>query len=84
MFFSIIFIAIGVALLLNAVGLLSGSFWGVFWGVVFLVIGIRMLLKDKYPICEFGSWQERFQGRMAGMHSGACCQDKEEKTKKQK
>ena len=56
MFFAIILIAFGLALLLSATGLLSGGFWGVFWGIIFLAIGIRMIRrKESCPMCT-GYW----------------------------
>ena len=83
MFCAIIFIAIGLALLLNAMGLLSGSFWGVFWGILFLAVGIRMLLKNKYKMAEWDEWQGVIRERV----NGHCCQDHKEpeaKTSKKK
>jgi len=65
MFFAIIFIAIGAALLLNAMGLFVGSFWTVFWGIIFVAIGVKMLM-DK-GCCSMGNgawWSEKFGGKM--------------------
>ena len=57
MFFAIILIAIGVALLLNSMGIVSGSFWGIFWAIILLAIGIRMMTKkSNCPWCECGIW----------------------------
>jgi len=61
MFFAIIFIAIGVAVLLNAMGLFTGSFWGIFWGVIFIAIGVKMLTKDGASCCNWGSWKDKFK-----------------------
>ena len=87
MFFAIILIAIGVALLLSGLGLVGGSFWGIFWGVIFLVIGIRAIRKNNYPMCEWGEWQ----GKMKQKIHDKCCdcdcsheEVKKESTKKQK
>ncbi|MFA6189957.1 MAG: DUF5668 domain-containing protein [Candidatus Staskawiczbacteria bacterium] len=70
MFFAIIFIAIGVALLLNAMGLFSGGFWGVFWGIIFLAIGIKMIRsKGCCPMCS-GAW---WKGRITDKMNEECC-----------
>ena len=72
MFFSVVLIAIGIALILNAMGLLSGSFWGIFWGIVFLAVGIKMLKKGGCPMCGMHSWS-KMGGKM-----GDCCGHKHE------
>ena len=38
MFFAILLIAFGAALVLSALGIVSGGFWGLFWGIVFIGI----------------------------------------------
>ena len=68
MFFPIIIIAIGLAIILNALGLLNGTFWGVFWGVLFLAIGIKMMYKANCPVC---GWRG-FHGKMHGKTHGEC------------
>lgn len=56
MFLAIVFIVLGLFLLLNALGIISGNFWGLFWAVVFLVIGFRMLQKKRIcPMCMIHS-----------------------------
>ena len=83
MFFAIIFIAIGIALFLGAVGLLTGSFWQIFWAAVFLAVGIKMLKNEKCPICEWGFWK----GKIGGKIHGTCCEEQPqqpEKPRKQK
>jgi len=75
MFFAIIFIAIGVALLLNAMGLLSGGFWGVFWAVVFIAVGVRMLRKDTCLTCGWDVWQGKIRDKMNGTSCGPCCEE---------
>ncbi|KKQ23571.1 MAG: hypothetical protein A3G45_00225 [Candidatus Staskawiczbacteria bacterium RIFCSPLOWO2_12_FULL_37_15] len=74
MFFAIVFIAIGLALLLNALGLMSGSFWGFFWAIFFLAIGFRMMMKKgKCPMCGWGNWQGKMHDKIhAKMHSHCC------------
>ena len=55
MFIAILFIAIGLAILLNTLGLLNGTFWGLFWAFFFLVIGFKMMMKNKScPMCGGG------------------------------
>ncbi|MCX6721623.1 MAG: hypothetical protein NTY04_00285 [Candidatus Staskawiczbacteria bacterium] len=55
MFIAIIFIAIGLAMVLNAMGLLTGSFWGIFWGIIFLAVGCKMIIKKNgCPMCGWG------------------------------
>ena len=74
MFFAIIFIAIGAAILLNALGLFGGSFWGIFWGVVFIVVGFRMMRKNGCPMCEWKMSKAGMFGKIhAKMHGGECC-----------
>lgn len=69
----------GVALLLNAMGLLTGSFWGFFWAIFFIAVGIKMLKKNGCPMCGWHSWK-----KMGGNMRGECCghsheEDEEEK-----
>jgi hypothetical protein len=68
MFLAIVFIAIGVLLLLNALGIVvSGSLWGMFWAIVFLAVGLKMLIKKgKCPMCGWGMWH-------GGASHGSCC-----------
>ncbi len=81
MFFAIIFIAIGLALLLNALGLIGGSFWGLFWGIVFLAIGIRMIRRDRYSMSECGMWQNKIHQKI---HDECCdCDCEHEEPKKE-
>ena len=42
-------------MLLNALGVIVGNFWGFFWAIVFLAIGIKMLVsRGKCPMCGWG------------------------------
>jgi len=54
MFFGIIILAIGLVLILNALGIVTGSFWTLFWGILFLAIGIRLLVGRKK--CFWCDW----------------------------
>jgi hypothetical protein len=65
MFFAIILIAIGAALLFNAIIPIGASFWGIFWGIIFLAVGFKMV-RDK-GCCSKGNgawWNEKFGGKM--------------------
>jgi hypothetical protein len=71
MFFAIVFIALGLFLLLSALGILSADFWGLFWGLVFLGLGLKLLMKrGKCPICGWGQWG----GKMHDKMHGRCCE----------
>jgi hypothetical protein len=70
-FLAIIFIVLGLFLLLNAMGIIVGNFWGLFWAIVFLAIGIKMLMRQgKCPICAGSFWSSKMHGKM---HGGHCC-----------
>jgi len=63
MFLAIVFIAIGLAILLNAMGVLNGAFWGFFWGIFFLAVGIKMIIrKGGCPICSGHWWKDKMHG----------------------
>lgn len=75
MFIAIVFIAIGIALLLNVLGILGGNFWGFFWAILFLAIGIKLLLKKEgCPMCGMGMWKGgMMHKRMHEKMDGHCC-----------
>ena len=59
MFIGVLFIAIGLALLFNALGLFNGAFWGIFWAIFFIAVGFRMMIKKgKCPMCGWGIWHD--------------------------
>jgi len=69
MFIAIIFIAIGLAILLNTLGITTGSFWGFFWAILFIAVGIKMMLhRNSCPGCEWKFWEETKRGKEDG-----CC-----------
>lgn len=71
MFFGIIFFVIGLAILLNALGILVGNFWSIFWGVVFIAIGIKMMKKRGIcPMCRMGAFSQKMHGKF---HEGNDC-----------
>lgn len=83
MFVAVIFIALGVAILLNALGILNSSFWGIFWGLIFLAVGIRMMMKrGKCLWCEGSWWSGHMHEKIHSKMRGNCCgghEDNEEK-----
>lgn len=65
MVLAIIFLALGFFLLLNALGVVSGSFWGLFWAIVFLAIGFRLLVKrGTCPICGWHGWEAKMHEKI--------------------
>lgn len=73
MFFGVLFLAIGVAVLLNALGIFSYSAWGIFWGIFFIAIGIRMMIRrGKCPMCGWGMWQDRMHEKIHQKMHGHC------------
>lgn len=42
--FGTIILVIGIALLLQAMGILSGSVWSFFWALLFICIGLKMVM----------------------------------------
>ena len=68
MFIPILFIVLGVFLLLNAMGIITGNFWGFFWAIFFLTIGIKMLIhKGGCPICS--GWKGKMHGHCCDGHN---------------
>jgi len=75
MFLAIVCIAIGLALLLNALGIATGTFWAFFWAVIFIAIGVGLLLKKSdCPMCGWGTWHKGANGK----DQGDCCGHKHE------
>ncbi|MDP2741411.1 MAG: DUF5668 domain-containing protein [bacterium] len=83
MFFGVLFIAIGLAVLLNTLGLINGTFWGLFWAIFFLAIGFKMVIgKGKCPMCAGFGWQGKMHEKIHEKMNGHCCDgdhDHEEK-----
>ena len=44
MVFGTIILIIGVALLLQTLGILSGNVWSFFWAILFIVVGVKMTM----------------------------------------
>lgn len=65
MFFAIVLIAIGLAILLNTLGIMNASFWGFFWALFFIVVGVKMMIRrGKCPICGWGHWEGRIHEKI--------------------
>lgn len=47
MLFGYFFIILGIFLLLKAMGVIIGDFWGYFWGILFLTVGFSMVTKTR-------------------------------------
>lgn len=70
MFFGILFLALGVAVLLNALGIFGSASWGIFWGIFFIAVGIRMMIKgSNCPMCGWGKGHNKIHEKM----NGSCC-----------
>jgi len=55
MLFGSIILVIGIALLLQAMGILTGSIWSYFWAILFIVIGLKMVMgKGHHGKCICG------------------------------
>lgn len=67
MFFSIVLIAIGLAILLNTMGILGGSFWGYFWAIFFIAMGVKMLMRRNGG-CPMCGWHGKMGGGCCGGH----------------
>jgi|GEM_PF-1762057 len=75
MLFGVIFLAIGVALLLEGLGILTGSVWTFFWAVLFILVGIKMTTGHGRGKCMC-DWV----GHEGMMHEhGKCCGHEHEK-----
>lgn len=76
MFFAIVLIAVGLAILLNTLGIVSGTFWGFFWAIFFLAIGFKMMMKNgKCPMCGWGMWKGKMHNNIHDKMQGDCCDD---------
>jgi len=74
MLIAFIFIILGLGLLLQAMGIIVGSFWGYFWAIVFIAVGVKILMKNgKCPMCMGSHWQTKMHGRIHEKMGGDCC-----------
>jgi len=44
LFWPAIILVIGVIIILQTAGVISGNFWGYFWGGVLIVLGLAMIM----------------------------------------
>jgi hypothetical protein len=51
MMFGYLLIILGIFILLKAMGIIMGDFWGYFWGILFLVMGFGMINKKGDRCC---------------------------------
>ena len=80
MFLAIVIILLGVFLLLNAMGIIVGNFWGYFWAIVLIAVGVSMLIKrGKCPMCGCMMCKGMMHGKMSGHMDGKCCGHNHEK-----
>jgi len=62
MILGIIVLAIGIALILQALGVLNGSMWTIFWGIVFLVLGLKMISKKNHCVhCDWFGFKHNYK-----------------------
>jgi len=74
MFFGILLIAIGFAILLNTLGIMTGSFWGFFWAIFFVAIGLKIIIRNgKCPICGWHGFEGKMHNKMHAKMQGHCC-----------
>ena len=65
MFFAYVFIALGLAILLNTLGVLNATFWGFFWALFFLVTGIKMMAgKNRCPNCKWYHMEKKMHDKI--------------------
>lgn len=74
MYFAIILIAIGFVILLNTLGLLTGSFWGFLFAAFFIVMGIKVMIrKGKCPMCKLHNFEGKMHNKMHDKMNDGCC-----------
>lgn len=47
MIFGIIIIVVGVVFLLQNLGYITGSIWGIIWPLLIMAVGLKMVIKRK-------------------------------------
>ena len=78
MFFAVLFIAIGLAILLSTLGIMNGTFWGFFWALFFIVVGVKMMIrKGRCPVCGWHHWEGRIHDKIHAKMDGHCCEHHE-------
>jgi membrane-bound ClpP family serine protease len=51
MLFGTIILVIGIALLLQAMGILTSGGWSFFWAFLFIIVGIKFLMGKNHSKC---------------------------------
>jgi hypothetical protein len=71
MFFGVVILVIGLAILLNALGILAGNFWGIFWGILFIAIGLKIMMKKEHmcPMCGMNFFGQKMHGKCCSHHN---------------
>jgi uncharacterized membrane protein len=73
MFFAILIVAIGVAILLNTMGIMSGNFWGFFWAAIFIIWGVKMMIRrGKCPMCGWHGMSGRIHDKIHSRMQDDC------------
>jgi hypothetical protein len=49
MFFGIILVILGALLLLNEMGIIHWSGWGVIWPILIIAVGVKLITGEKRP-----------------------------------
>ncbi len=49
MFFGIILVILGAMLLLNEMGIIHWSGWGIIWPILIIAVGVKLIAGDKRP-----------------------------------
>jgi hypothetical protein len=52
----IIILVIGLAFLLQNLGLITGNFWNILWPLILIAIGLSLLFRRRY---WWGDWRHR-------------------------
>jgi hypothetical protein len=47
MFFGIVLVILGALLLLNEIGIINWSGWGVIWPILIIAVGVKLIAGDK-------------------------------------
>lgn len=45
--FGLVLVILGILFLLEAMGIIAGSFWSYFWPVILIVVGLNFMSKEK-------------------------------------
>jgi len=68
MFLGIVFLIIGIVLLLQLLGIITGNIWGFFWALLLIVAGLKMMTGKKHHC--FCNWTGCGYGEKMGPGHG--------------